>query len=57
MVQLAIKRFGKNQLQVAIEMTDEHGWTDQAVNAYLYGMKAKYMCIVGSALFSVHFCS
>ena len=57
MVRFAIKRFGKNQIQVAIEHADERGWTNEAVNAYLYGMKAKYMCIVGSSPFSVHVCS
>jgi hypothetical protein len=48
MVQFAIKRFGKNQLQVAIEAAGDDGWSSDAINHYLYALKAKAICIAGA---------
>lgn len=50
MVQFAIKRFGKNQLQVAIEQVSDEGWSNDAINHYLYALKAKAICIAGQNL-------
>ena len=47
MVQFAIKRFGKNQLQVAITQVSDEGWSNEAINHYLYALKAKAICIAG----------
>lgn len=47
MVQFAIKRFGQNQLQVAISAASSDGWTKDAVNQYLYALKAKLTCVAG----------
>jgi hypothetical protein len=49
MMQIAIKRLATFQLQAATKAVDEHGWTKDAVDAYLFCMKAKYLCIVGSS--------
>ena len=47
MVQFAIKQFGQNQLQVAISAASSEGWTNEAVNHYLYALKAKLTCVAG----------
>jgi hypothetical protein len=49
MVQIAINRLATFQLKAAAKAVDDQGWTKEAVNAYLFGMKAKYLCIVGSS--------
>ena len=47
MIQIAIKHLAAFQLQAATKAVDEHGWTKDAVDAVLFSMKAKYLCIVG----------
>lgn len=52
MVQFAITRFGKNQMQVArqaIMNSSDGGWTNEAIDSYLYALKAKAICIAENA--------
>ena len=50
MVQLAITRYGKNQLQVAIRHASDDGWTNEAISQYLFALKAKAICIMQHAM-------
>ena len=53
MVQAAIMRFGKQNLQVAMKMSNngegDDQWSEELIRAYLYGLKAKAICIAENA--------
>ena len=50
MVQLAITRYGKNQLQVAICLASDKGWTNEAISQYLFALKAKAISVMQHAM-------
>ncbi len=53
MVQGAIMKYGKHNLQVAMKLscngTSDDQWSDETIRAYLYGLKAKAICIAENA--------
>ena len=53
MVQAAIMKYGKHNLQVAMKLSSngqsDDQWSDETIRAYLYGLKAKAICIAENA--------